>query len=125
MNLQEFINTEREYMLRNLTLIVRGLQASMRLDPDEYTEHNDDEPSVDIRLCIDMNIPDHESTANGCTEECRACQGEADPSWIFRTGDVSFDPAHSEFCAASCVSLATKPEKLLAELIGQIEDDSY
>lgn len=93
------LSPEKSHMLRDLKGIVSELQDTMRSDPAEYTEHGTDEPSIDIRLCVDN-----------------------DSSWIFRTGLSDYDPSHSDYCAASSVQLDTDPEKLLASLLDDIND---
>ncbi len=74
----------------------------MKASPKDYTEHGCDEPSIDIRLCIDER-----ASGKGFT-------------WIFRTGDSSYDLAHSYFCGASCITLDTKILDLLTELVDDV-----
>jgi hypothetical protein len=101
MQLEQFINEEHANLLEELTLVVKRLQAYMQHMPDDYTEHGEDTPAIDVRLCID---PFEESY-----------------TWIVRTGLVDFDPYHSEHCVASCVGLDTKPKELLEQLLGDLE----
>jgi hypothetical protein len=103
-SLDQFINDNKNDMLADLTNIVKDLKHTLRLSPDDYLESNYDDPSIDIRLCIDI------------TERF----GISTPTWGFRTGISDFDPYHSEYCAASCVTLDTDPSKLLNKLINQL-----
>lgn len=100
--LDAFIKANSQDMFEALSAIVVDLQATLMGDPAEYTEHGCDEPSIDIRLCIDIY-------------HCR--EGG---SWTFRTGDSSYDQRHSEYCAASSVTPDTGAAKLLADLIEQL-----
>jgi len=102
--LEQFLASERDDILQDLTNHVRDLHNCIRMDPDLYMEPGVDEPAIDIRLCVD-GIND--MYANG-------------PTWIIRTGDVQYDPTHSQFCAASCVGADTAPVELLDELFGQL-----
>jgi hypothetical protein len=108
MKLLKFVNQERAGMLRALEHIVKDLQRSLKADPGEYTEFGADEPTIDVRLCIDLweNDPNN-SSRNG---------------WIFRTGSSDYDPYFSEYCAGLCVGLDTNAEDLLDELINQLEE---
>jgi hypothetical protein len=104
MKLNKFISEERENMLNDLRDIVADLKKSMRISPNEYTEYGCDEPSIDVRLCVDLSE-----------------RGDS-PSWIIRTGSVDFDSYHSEFCSASCIGLSTEPEELLEELVNGLDE---
>jgi hypothetical protein len=90
-------------MLQALRYIVSDLKRTMRVDPAEFTEPGEDSPAIDVRLCIDHLDRKH-------------------PSWTFRTGSVDYDPYHSEYCGASCVTPDTDAEELLSELISQIDN---
>ena len=81
-----------------LALIVKELQRDISLSPEDYLETGCYEPSIDIRLCIDPG------------------------SWVFRVGSSDYDPTHSAICAASCVTMETKPSELLTELIEQCDE---
>lgn len=81
----------RDAIIRALTWTVRDLQRMIQKDTDELYDGE-----IDVRLCVD---------------------GE---SWIIRHGDVSFDPYHSDLCAASFVVEDTDAETLADELMGQI-----
>lgn len=100
-NYPKFINAERENMKRALDWIVKDLQRTIKAEPIEHTEYGCDEPTIDVRLCLDPN------------------------GWIFRTGLVDYDPYHSEICAASCVGLETTTEELLEELLDQALDQIH
>jgi hypothetical protein len=100
--LDAFIAENRADMLADLTDIVANLKQTIASDPAEYTEHGDDTASIDIRLCIDL--------------------GERRHGWIFRTGLADYDQSHSEYCAASCVTIRTCVPKLLDELVNQLEE---
>jgi hypothetical protein len=96
----EFLNTEKEWMRQELITTILEWQEEMANHPKEYTEPGTDEPSIDIRLCIDFE----------------AEQG----SWIFRIGSVDYDPYHSQYCAASCITLDTNANSLLDDLFEQV-----
>lgn len=103
--LDSFIEANRSDMLTDLTDIVNDLKATMQGDPEEYTDWGSEEPSIDIRLCID-------STRRG------------EMTWIIRTGSSDYDQYHSDYCAALSVGLDTKSEELLTDLINQLDDNS-
>lgn len=102
MSLDQFIKQEHEHMIQHLTRIIKECQENMRIDPAYYTERGSDEPSIDIRLCIDL-------------------ESHGGPNWIVRIGLVDYDPYFSEYCSASCIGLDTKPEDLLTELTDSLE----
>lgn len=102
MKLEQFLIENKTDMLTNLTEIVADLKATMVSDPEAYTECGNDEPLIDVRLCIDL--------------------GDRHHGWIFRTGLSDYDQYHSEYCAASSIGLDTNAEKLLEELINQLGD---
>jgi hypothetical protein len=105
MNIGTFIKNNRQGMLNNLTLVVKALQDDIKTSPLEYyADEYDEQPSIDIRLCIDL-----------VDEDLSGRFG-----YIFRTGSVDFDPYHSEYCAASSVDLDTNPNELLEELLNQV-----
>ena len=89
----------------SLSIIVKDCKDAMRADKAEFTEEGCDGPSIDLRLCIDPN------QFNGYGFD-----------WIFRTGDSSYDPRHSTFCAASYIGLNTNKRELFTELIDDILD---
>lgn len=91
-----FIFSEREAIGRALKITVSDLKR----DVEDILESDREEPSIDVRLCIDSD------------------------GWIIRTGDSSFDPYHSAVCAASCVTADTESEELLEDLIQQALDQS-
>lgn len=95
-----FILSEREAIRAALHWTVLDLKRYMSSDPEEYTEHGCDEPSIDIRLCVDAD------------------------GWIIRTGDSSFDPYHSSVCVDSCVTPDTDTDELLNDLIEQSVDQA-
>lgn len=100
------VQNDYDLMRQDLVDHIKYLQGLMKSDPTEYTEHGCDEPSIDIRLCIEL-----------------------DGSWIFRTGDSSFDQRHSPLCGASSVQLDTETKgkelPLLEELLNQVMDQLY
>jgi hypothetical protein len=106
MTLEQFLAYSRYQMTDELNDICRELKRDMKRSPEEYTEHGCDEPSIDIRLCVDYH--EHKPSLPG------------EYNYIFRIGLVDFDPIHSDYCAASCVALDTKPDELLKELTEQI-----
>lgn len=85
---------EKPAILRALRITVKDLQRTIERDMDELHDGE-----IDIRLCVD---------------------GECE--WIIRTGDVSYDPYHSEYCAATLVVLDTNPDELVDELLNDILD---
>jgi len=105
--LDRFLEQERAEMFRDLTRIVRNLKGQMKHDLNEYIEAGTDDPSIDIRLCVDRyetkpSLPPYYS-------------------WCFRTGLVDFDPSHSTYCAASSVGLETDVETLLTDLVKDLD----
>lgn len=94
-------------MLSNLVAIVRELKRDMRSNPKDYIENGCDEPSIDIRLCVDR----HEYKPSLPCEY----------TWLFRVGLVDYDPRHSDYCAASSVQLDTDPDKLLTMMINDLK----
>lgn len=103
MTIYKFIDQNKAAMLQSLESVVKDLKATIKSDPEEFTDYGCDDPSIDVRLCIDL------------TPGQRL-------GYIFRTGLVDYDPYHSEYCASSCVTLDTNAAKLLDELINQIEE---
>lgn len=100
------VRNDYDFMRQDLIDHIKDLQGLMKSDPKEYIEHGCDEPSIDIRLCIEL-----------------------DGSWIFRTGDSSFDERHSALCGASSVQLDTETKgkklPLLEKLLDQVMDQLY
>ncbi len=86
-----------KFMVSDLRHIQTQIDESCR-GPD------DDEPSIDVRLCIDF-------------------QDDGTPDWIIRSGDSSYDQRHSALCGASIVSLDTEfndeADETLENLIDQ------
>jgi hypothetical protein len=103
MQLDEFIKDNRADILLDLTDIVASCQADIASDPELYLELGCDEPSIDVRLCIDL------------TER----YGIA--TWIIRTGLVDYDQVHSEYCAALSIGADTNASELLDSLINQLD----
>lgn len=85
---------EKPAIIRALKVTVADLKRYIVMDTDEL--YNGE---IDIRLCVD-----------------------GDATWIIRTGDVSNDPYHSEFCSASFVVQDTDTDDLADDLLGQILD---
>jgi hypothetical protein len=100
--LEEFIRANRADMLTDLADIVACLKEDMAADPALYTEHGADSPSIDVRLCVDIN-------------HCRDSG-----TWIIRTGSADYDPRHSEYCSSGAISPDTDPNDLLDDLIDQL-----
>ena len=107
MTLGSFILESREQMLEHMKWIVADLQRAMLNNTEEYTEPGCDEPSIDVRLCIDRY--------------------ERNEGWrfIFRTGLSDYDPYHSYLCAGSCVTLDTDPDELLEELLDDVFEQHH
>lgn len=103
--LQQFIDSNRDDMLADLRAIVESLKADIAADPDLYRGIFEDcDPAIDVRLCVDLDP--------------RAESG----TWIFRTGDASYDQRHSDYCGAGSVGADTDPADLLETLIDQLFD---
>lgn len=100
--LEKFLEEQKPFMLKDISQIVQSAKARMEIDPNEYTENGCDEPTIDVRLCIDLERGD-------------------EPTWIIRVGLVDYDPYHSDFCSASCIGLNTNVSELLEELINGLE----
>lgn len=123
--LETFIKENNADMLLDLTQIVNACkhQLSGSGETMQFKDHVDDIPSIDVRLCIDFEEP---TQCESCgSTGCVMCYGtginqEPNGTWIFRTGLVDYDQVHSEYCTASCITLETKPNELLNELVDQI-----
>lgn len=110
MRLEAFIEANGDDMCESLAEVVADLQDTMDANPEEYVDSytgDDGEPSIDVRLCVDLDASDRTGSSGG--------------TWCFRTGVVDYDPRISQFCAASSVGPDTDAEELLAELIGQLD----
>lgn len=97
---ERFFRPDYTIMLATITELIDDAVATMQAAPLEYTEHGADEPTIDIRLCVDND------------------------GWIFRTGDASFDQRHSRYCSASCIGLNTQAGELLEQLIDDVLDQA-
>lgn len=89
-------------MLRSMEWVVKDLYTMLQRNPKDFIDGDHEEPSIDVRLCIDLDT--------------------AQPRYTIRRGLVSYDSYHSEFCAASYVTLDTDAVELLNELINQLEE---
>lgn len=96
MKLDEIIERERVHMWNYLQILVPDTQKYLN---DDNIEPGTNEPSIDIRLCIDQ-----------------------DGSWAFRTGSADYDQSHSYYCAASSIQSETGSDDLLKELLNQLEE---
>lgn len=103
-NIDQFIKDNRADILTELTRLVTRLKADIEADPMEYVDYGADNPSIDVRLCVDL-------------ADSNRCYG-----WIVRTGLVDYDPYFSEYCSAGSVGLDTDPAKLMAELLEGLTD---
>ena len=101
--LDKFLNQTEAEMLTTLEALVKECQQGLTTSPEDYTEPGTDEPSIDLRLCIDL---------------------EDSESFVFRVGSSDFDPYHSEYCAASCITTESEASELLQDLVNQLEDSS-
>jgi hypothetical protein len=108
MSLAKFLFSEKRHMLGALEWCVKDLKRTIKANPLEYIDYDGDVPVIDIRLCLDLGIPEN----------------RGGPSWTFRVGDSSFDPYHSEYCAGSFVGIDTDPEELLEELVSDVLDQA-
>jgi hypothetical protein len=99
-NLKKFVDTNRADMLADLRGIIERSKMEMRAYPKDYIEPGCENPSIDIRLCIDL---------------------ENHYGWIFRLGSSDYDPYHSEYCGGSSIQLDTVAEDLLGDLLSQLE----
>lgn len=103
--LDSFIAENRADMLADMRRIVARARENMAVSPEDYTERGADGPSIDVRLCIDIDSTLYRREG-----------------WIIRTGSVDFDPVHSQFCAAGCIGLGDDtPEDILDYLIRQLD----
>lgn len=102
MQLNEFIKVNKIDMLTDLNNIIREYKEDLINNPNEYTELGCDEPTIDIRLCIDLD-------------------SHGDPNWLFRIGLVDYDPYFSEYCAASCIGLDSDASGLFSYLVNQLD----
>jgi hypothetical protein len=85
---------------RDYAFIERDLKRIQNsLDP---VAANEDDASIDVRLCIDVQ--------------------DGDVSWIIRSGDESYDQRHSMLCGASSIQLDSNPQTVLEDLIDQCLD---
>ena len=105
MSLEQFIEENRQHMLVELGAIVHKLRNDMGIDPETYTEIGHTEPSIDVRLCVDLTPSRYRQTG-----------------WLFRTGSSDYDSYHSEYCAASVITTETDARELLNELINQLDE---
>ncbi len=108
MKLSLFLKAEFEDIVTDLTATVENLKSFVRINPEEFTEAGSDEPSIDVRLCVD----EYDGLNRSFT-------------WIIRTGDASFDQKHSPYCAASLIGLDTEPRALAQELIDDIAEQEH
>lgn len=104
--LPRFLEQERANMLEDLMFRCFHARQDMQADPKEHTDPGCDEPSIDVRLCIDRyeskpGLPEHYD-------------------WCFRTGLVDFDQRHSTLCVASSIGLGTEPRDLLNDLLNDL-----
>jgi hypothetical protein len=104
MTLEQFIRQEKSFIRAELIAILKHFKPQLLNNPQEFTEFGADEPTIDIRLCVDL-------------------ESHGGPNWILRTGSVDFDSYHSEFCSASCIGLDTKPSELLNYLLQELDRD--
>lgn len=102
--LEQFLNENSADILADLNAVCINLKATIESDPAAYTEHGTEEPSIDVRLCIDIN------------------HSRAGATWAIRTGSSDYDQRHSEYCAALSVKMATDAAELLTDLISQLGD---
>jgi hypothetical protein len=100
MKLENFIKTNKSDMLNDLINVVKNEKVWLKDNIHDCGEI----PSIDIRLCIDLEDDGESGT------------------WIFRTGLSRYDQKHSKYCAASIIDFDTNAMSLLTDLINQIED---
>lgn len=103
-SLNTFLAENKNDILEYLTRLVAQLKSDIAACPEVFLEPGTDTPSIDIRLCIDLDTKYRSQ------------------EWIIRTGLSDYDPYHSEYCAASCVTPDTDPSELLEELVTQISE---
>ncbi len=107
MTIDQFIESKRSEMLRYLKILVRDCKGDIRRNGKAlYMVDGMDEPSIDVRLCIDHR--NYNGAVDGWT-------------WIYRTGSVDYDPVHSDFCGASAIGLTSTAEGILQDLLNGIE----
>lgn len=102
--LTKYLELQYQHILHAVQEQVFRTQMELSLSPDSHCQVDGTEPSVDIRLCVDL---------------------DPRPSWTLNIGDVSNDAYHSEFCAAGCIYLDNSAEELTRELIDQLTDEAY
>lgn len=112
-SLESYIKQEQKHMTRALRAIVNDCKRSMAADRSLYMDSEHEEPSIDVRLCVDR----YETNSNPFS---LVSPLETRFEWTFRTGDVSYDQRHSRYCAASSITLDSTVESLLVDLIDQI-----
>ena len=99
--LQRFIEHSRDDILKDLAGIVAELKPVMESSPALYTEYGANSPSIDVRLCIDLD-------------------GARGGTWIIRIGSVDYDQRHSEYCGAASIGVDDDPTEILNDLISQL-----
>ena len=102
MKLVQFIKDNKNDMLQELNNIIREYKKDLINNPNEYTELGCDEPTIDIRLCIDL-------------------ESHGGPNWIFRIGLVDYDTYFSEYCAENCITLNSDASGLFSDLVNQLD----
>lgn len=102
MTFDQFITNEKKYMTMVLTTLCKEIGKDIENNIGDYLDQDCQEPSIDVRLCIDIDVKT--------------------PSWIFRTGCSDYDPVHSEYCAASCIGIDENAIELLEELLNQLDE---
>jgi len=88
MNNSQRLNKVIEMCRKDYRFMIQDLRSIQAMIDDDCRESPDDEPSIDVRLCVDF---DHD-----------------DPNWIIRYGDSSYDQRHSEMCGADMIGKDTK-----------------
>jgi hypothetical protein len=102
MSLDQFLHVNKPDILRDLKRIIRDCKPDLKANPELYIENGCDEPSIDVRLCVD---PEPDETF----------------SWILRVGSPDYDQRHSVYCSAGSIGILTKAESLFEQLVREIE----
>lgn len=100
--LERFLEAEKPKIAAEIRSILRADLKDLRRNPDFYRESPDAKPSIDIRLCVDV-----ERSGRGF-------------HWLLRTGSADYDQRHSEWSGAGSFGLETDAVALTEELIGQV-----
>ncbi len=109
LELNAFLAVARPEILRHLKSLVRHMIQEIKANPDLYIGDGDEEPSIDVRLCVDKP-----------KELSSRVHPPSHWTWVVHTGSSDYDTYHSDYCAGSSVGIDTDAEELVSELIGDL-----